>query len=215
MCIEAYWWKGARQETTIIIIKTSVPIKVKLILAFSKQVDVERLITESCQLWRQFDTECKNLKENDSAIEESRGLRFWKPASENKLYLSDIERFLKIIRTEKWLGQTGIESLQKMSIALLETIESKTTLIETLSRINKTRGSRLQSLIKSSFGNDGDDEDQDEVRQNPGKQILNKSVENSLTASPEIDFEQPNRTSTAEDSLISIANVKLKRNRKC
>jgi hypothetical protein len=102
-----------------------------------------------------------------------------------------------------------------MSIALLETIESKTTLIETLSRINKTRGSRLQSLIKSSFGNDGDDEDQDEVRQNPGKQILNKSVENSLTASPEIDFEQPNRTSTAEDSLISIANVKLKRNRKC
>ena len=173
---------------------------------------MERLITESCQLWRQFDVECKKSKENEEPIEDSRGLRFWRPSTENKLYLSDIERFLKIIRTEKWLGQTGIESLQKMSIALLETIESKTTLVETLSKANRTRGSRLQSLVKTSFGND--EEDLDEVGQSPEKQSSDKNAE-SLTTPPEIDFEQPNRSVTAEDTLISITNVKLKRDKKC
>ena len=142
----------------------------------------------------------------------SRSLKFWRPASQNRFYLSDIERFLRIIQKEKWLGQTGVESLQKMSIALLKTIESKNMLIETLTLENKTRGSRLQSLVRHCV----DDDDAAETvppREAEKRQLLQPDC---LTTPPEIEFEQPHRTPAPDDVLISITNVNLKRrNKRC
>ena len=185
-------------------------------------MDVDRLITESSQLWQHWETELKNAKECVGGhLEPQRRLRFWKTASltetENKLYLSDIERFLKIIRTEKWLGQAGVESLQKMALALLETIESKSTLLETMTKTNKTLGSRLRCLVRSSSGDvDGEEEEAEhQLTQQSQQQHHAEGVE--LITPPEIDFEQPNRQQHgAEETIISIVkNVHSKRNRRC
>ena len=138
----------------------------------------------------------------------TRGLKFWRPALQNKLYLADIERFLRIIRTEKWLGQSGVESLQKMALALLETIESKDTLLGTLSRTNKTFGGRLQCLVRCTMGEVDQEEEQHQ------QQDKSKQVENCLTTPPEIGYEQPNHR--ADEPLFSIVNnVNLQKDRKC
>lgn len=171
------------------------------------QIDLDRLITESRELWQLWERERRSSTEDESEAETARGLRFWRPAaSASKVHLSDIEKLLKIIRKEKWLGQTGIESLQKMTVALLETIEAKNTLIEALSKGNKTRGSRLQSLVRHSSGEIPDESEKSQE----------EPETRTKTPPPEIEFEQPRLSSTApEDSLISIANVKLKRNKRC
>lgn len=138
----------------------------------------------------------------------SRSLKFWRPASQNRFYLSDIERFLRIIRTEKWLAQSGIESLQKMALALLETIESKTSLLGTLSRTNKTFGTRLQCLVRCSMG------EVECVEEEQEQEDKSKQIEPSLTTPPEIGYEQPNHRS--DEPIFSIVNnVNLKRDRKC
>lgn len=173
------------------------------------QIELDRLISESRELWQQWDRERKRSSEEDSAAEATRGLRFWRTsatASASKVHLSDIERLLKVIRKEKWLGQAGVQSLQKMAEALLETIEAKNTLIETLTKENKTRGSRLRSLVRHSSG-DIPDEKVDGPEQQPQDRLE--------TPPPEIEFEQPRLATASEDSLISISNVKLKRNKRC
>ena len=168
------------------------------------QIDLDRLITESRELWLQWDQERKTSEEEDSVAEATRGLRFWRPAaSASKVHLSDIERLLRIIRKEKWLGQTGVQSLQKMAVALLETIDAKNTLIETLAKENKTRGSRLRSLVRHASG-----EVHDEVDIEPKE-------DRKKTPPPEIEFEQPRLSTASEDGLVAIANVKLKRNKRC
>ena len=141
----------------------------------------------------------------------SRGLTFLRPALQNKLYLEDIERFLRIIRTEKWLGQSGVESLQKMALALLETIESKNTLLGTLSRTNKTFGGRLQCLVRCTMGEVDQEEEQQQQQQQQDK---SKQVENCLTTPPEIGYEQPNHR-TDEPLFTIVNNVNLQRDRKC
>ena len=138
----------------------------------------------------------------------TRGLKFWRPALQNKLYLADIERFLRIIRTEKWLGQSGVESLQKMALALLETIESKDTLLGTLSRTNKTFGGRLQCLVRCTMGEVDQEEEQHQ------QQDKSKQVENCLTTPPEIGYEQPNHR-TNEPLFSIVNNVNLQKDRKC
>jgi len=94
-----------------------------------------------------------------------------------------------------------------MTVALLETIESKDTLIETMSRETKTRGSRLRCLLRHSSG------DLEEVEEDRLQQRQQRP--DQLTTPPEIEFEQPRHSAENEDSLISIANVKFERNRKC
>ena len=141
----------------------------------------------------------------------SRGLTFLRPALQNKLYLADIERFLRIIRTEKWLGQSGVESLQKMALALLETIESKNTLLGTLSRSNKTFGGRLQCMVRCTMGEVDQEEEQQQQQQQQDK---SKQVENCLTTPPEIGYEQPNHR-TDEPLFTIVNNVNLQSERKC
>ncbi len=75
------------------------------------------------------------------------------------------------------MGQAGVESLQKMSLALLETIESKSTLLEMTTKTNKTLGSRLRCIVRSSSG----DLDEEEEQQQPQQQHQQQQQHVELT----------------------------------
>ena len=91
--------------------------------------------------------------------------------------------------------------MQKMAVALLETIESKNKLTETLTLENRTHGTRLQSLVRHLADEDG------ETLPKAAKQ---KEQLDCLTTPPEIEFEQPHRSLSPEDDFISVTNVNLK-----